>query len=1783
MDRLAGVTNYLLGPDPTKWRTGVASYGAVSYGGVYPGVDLLYKQGPSSGIDYELHLAPGADPSRITFAITGATHLALDPAGALVITAGGAQIRQPRPTVYQTVGGRQVPVDGSFVVEGSGLVGFRVGVHNASLPLVIDPVLVYSADFGGTGTGVITRTSAVAVDTKGDAFVAGGTNDTTLPVQSAYQAMCGMACSSGTDAFVSELNPSGTALVYSTYFGGTGTAAGTTTGSGIAVDSAGHVYLVGTTTSTTLPTMGAAQPTCAGACTGNGFVTEFNPTGTALAYSTYLGGSGTDSIVSMALGANGDVYVTGATNSPDFPGTAGHFQPQCIGFSAGPPATCPVGQNAFVTAINPAVSGTNGLVYSTYLGADASLNTSGIAVDGGGNAYVGGSTGSSDFHTTVGAPSCGGNSCGFVAEVAPAGTEVYARYVAGTMRFTGLNAIAVDPAGHAYVTGQTADPTFPTTAGVFQQMCQAPAGCRARTGFVTELASDGASLIFSTFLGGSVQGQDRLQYISIDASGDAYVAGTTSSPNFPTHNAFETTCSVCLNSPTLTELKPDGSDLLYSTYLQAGESDTLSGLAVTAGGDAYITSYGSNPFPTTPGSFHTGSGVIVAKIAGPATAVPPTVAAVSPSSGPPLGGTAVTITGTGLSGTTGVNFGSTPATNVQVVSDTKITAVSPAQAAISAPVSVVTPSGPSLVDPAASAQLFSYGVGDWSVTGSMATPRSEFALTTLAGAACATPGAVAHCGEILAAGGPGLSSAELYDPSTGMWTSTGSMMESRAFFAATLLPSGKVLMAGGDSELMGSTSELYDPATGTFSGLTDLSTGSGPLNRYDFTATLLNNGNVLAAGGSNVDNDPASAAQNSAELYDPATNTWSATASMTTSRLEHTATLLGDGDVLVAGGQSNSPTTGTTASAELYHPATATWSPTGSMNAARAQQAATLISGPTCTGTPEPNYCGDVLVSGGSQLASAELYNPSSGKFSFTGNQVADTSFATANLLPDGLVLSVGGSGADATDSELYNPVTGTWTVTVQMSNGRSLQTSTLLAGGRVLATGGKDEVTGNRLVSAEVFTGPPAVVSVTPAAAPYTGGTSVTIAGGGFTSATGVAFKAASDSLGVPATSFTVVSDTQITAVVPPAPIGQNLQGNDIVVTGPGGRSFTSTADVFTFQVPNVSASPRRLGFVAAFGATSPPQTVTISNQPGTLPLSVTKVGFSGSNPSEFAIAPGSDTCTGQSVAPNQSCTIGVTFTPTSSNAAAANLVITDNAPDSPQMTVSLNGAAATTASVSPSSLAFGPEPVGSATAAKTLTLTDVSGAPLDVGTLGITGTNAADFALVNDTCSAKTVAVGATCTVGVTFTPTTAGAATAMVSIVDSAAGSPQTVALSGAATATTATTIASVSPSSLAFGPEPVGSTTAAKTLALTDVSGAPLDVGTLGITGTNAAEFALVDDTCSAKTVALGATCTVAVTFTPTTAGAATAMVSIVDSAAGSPQTVALNGAATAVTTASVSPSSLAFGPEPVGSTTAAKTLTLTDVSGAPLDVGTLGITGTNAAEFALVDDTCSATTVAVGATCTVGVTFTPTTAGAATATLSIVDSAAGSPQTVALNGAATAATTASVSPSSLAFGPEPVGSTTAAKTLTLTDVSGAPLDVGTLGITGTNAAEFALVDDTCSATTVAVGATCTVGVTFTPTTAGAATATLSIVDSAAGSPQTVALNGATPGPSPVRPTAGGGYRLVASDGGIFTYGDASFFGSAGGAPLNRPVVGMAATPDGKGYRLVASDGGIFTYG
>ena len=436
------------------------------------------------------------------------------------------------------------------------------------------------------------------------------------------------------------------------------------------------------------------------------------------------------------------------------------------------------------------------------------------------------------------------------------------------------------------------------------------------------------------------------------------------------------------------------------------------------------------------------------------------------------------------------------------------------------------------------------------------------------------------------------------------------------------------------------------------------------------------------------------------------------------------------------------------------------------------------------------------------------------------------------------------------------------------------------------------------------------------------------------------------------------------------------------------------------------------------------------------------------------------------------------------------------------------VNGwAAAVTApavTLTPTSLTFASTTVGSTTAAQVVTVKNSGTAALTLTSETLTGTNATSFLISANTCTTS-LAAAATCTVSVEFKPTAAGALTASLSIADNATGSPQVVTLSGTGAAAAAPAV-TLTPTSLTFASTTVGVTTAAQVVTVKNSGTAALTLTSETLTGTNATSFLISAKTCTTS-LAAAASCTVSVEFKPAAAGALTASLSIADNATGSPQVVTLSGtgAAAAAPAITLTPASIAFPATATAATSAAQVVTVKNTGTAAATISSIALGGTNATSFVQIG-TCG-TSLAAGASCSIYVAFKPASAAALSGTLSVTDNATGSPQTVTLTGTGTAAPALTLSATSLAFPTTTHATTSAAQTVTLTNGGTTTINLSSITLAGTSPADFVQLN-TCGAT-LAPAATCQVFVAFKPAAVAAYTATLSIADNAASSPQSVA--------------------------------------------------------------------------
>jgi len=600
--------------------------------------------------------------------------------------------------------------------------------------------------------------------------------------------------------------------------------------------------------------------------------------------------------------------------------------------------------------------------------------------------------------------------------------------------------------------------------------------------------------------------------------------------------------------------------------------------------------------------------------------------------------------------------------------------------------------------------------------------------------------------------------------------------------------------------------------------------------------------------------------------------------------------------------------------------------------------------------------------------------------------------------------------------------------------------------------------------------------------------------------------------------TSAQVAAGSTCSISVTFTPGAPGIRSATLVITDNAGNSAGATQTVSLggtgVGVPSAAASPNTLTFATTtLGSSATAQTVTVTNS-GTGPLTVSQVVVGGTNPADFSQT---NTCS-TPVAVNGTCTVSVAFTPSAAGARTANLHVIDNSGNvASTQSVVLNGtgqgAAAPNGAVSPASLAFGNQNVGTSSATQTVTLSNSGSVALSIASIALGGSNAGDFSSTT-TCGASLAASGS-CNILVTFTPTAGGARSASLTITDNAgntAGSTQAVAITGTGVTVSG---AVLSVATVSFGNQNVDAESAAQTVTLSNSGSAALTISSIALGGTNPGDFSAANN--CGTSLAAGASCSIALTFTPSASGARSATLTVTDNAGGrtgSTQTAALSGTGVATPAAALAPAAgLTFASQNVGSSSTPQTVTLTNSGSAALSISSFGISGGNSGDFSS-SNNCGGT-LALGASCSIAVTFSPTAAGNRTSTLVVTDNAggtAGVTQSLSLAGTAVGVAAASVTPAALGYGNQNVGVIGAAQIITVTNNGSATLTVSGVSISGTNPGDFGATN---ACTSVAAGANCSISVTFTPGAPGARSATLTIKDNAgniAGSTQTVGLTG-----------------------------------------------------------------------
>lgn len=634
-DQLAGKTDYFIGSDRGNWHTDVPSFSRVKYSALYPGVDAVFY-GNHRRLEYDFVVAPGTDSSVIAIDLQGAQKISINSDGNAELEVSGGQVEIDRPVAYQTIDGQRREIAANYEIAGEGRLKFGLGAYDHSQPLTIDPVLDYSTFLGGSAIG--DAGYGIAVDASGNAYIAGTTYSLTFPnTANAYnQNSPGAGTTTNGAVFVTELNPTGSAELYSTYLSGDNGE----TGLGVAVDPVATascpnganpgvcIYVTGQTFSKDFPTQNAYLPGPLAADPGGAaFLAKINPAlsgVSSLVYSSFLAGQNFDFGNSVAVDAASNAYITGYTSSPAGAATSGDFFVRG-GFQAANGNV--TNGNSFLIRVDTTQSGDPSLIYSTFLGGTTSTSVpgddgNGVTVGASANAYVIGTTNSSDFPVTSAtafnatAPTGIANGAVFVTKIntaaTGAGSLVYSTFLSGATTAGDVgSAIALKPGvgNVAYVTGSTTS-AFPTTTG-------APvATSTVSVVFVSEVdtsKSGSASVPYSATVGGSGGTGDAGLGIQVDTLGNIYVGGKSGSNNFPTTpGALQPTNLNPAGDAFVLKMFPGGNgaaDVLYATYLGGSTGATPSiirSLNLDATSNVYVTGQTSDTdFPHPAGAFQT--------------------------------------------------------------------------------------------------------------------------------------------------------------------------------------------------------------------------------------------------------------------------------------------------------------------------------------------------------------------------------------------------------------------------------------------------------------------------------------------------------------------------------------------------------------------------------------------------------------------------------------------------------------------------------------------------------------------------------------------------------------------------------------------------------------------------------------------------------------------------------------------------------------------------------------------------------------------------------------------------------------------------------------------------------------------------------------------------------------------------------------------------------------------------------------------------------------------------
>jgi hypothetical protein len=560
--------NYYRGNNPENWCTHVPNYHKVFYDAIYPGINLVYYS-VNSSLKYDFIVSPGVNPDVIQIQYDLIEQdLHLTSTGELVIETSRGSLIEKQPFIYQKINGNVRKISGRYEVKEENILGFKIeDTYDTSYPLVIDPEIVYSTFLGGTDNEVC---HGIAVDSKGNTYVTGTTSSADFPVTNSYD---GFYNGNG-DVFVSKFSPStgGTdSLLYSTFLGGSSK----DNGVDIEVDFKGDVYVTGNTYSSDFPTVAALDDTLDGS--NDAFIVKMSPSLggiESLLFSSFLGGTGQDGGINIAVDSEEKIYVVGITDSPDFP-VVDPYDDSLNGSIDG-----------FIVQLAPIGAERNTLLYSTYLGGSGIEIMYGMTIDSNASVYVCGDTDSFDFPILNPLDSdLNGTTDGFVTKVSPeignTSSLVFSSYLGGISK-DGARDITIDTEENFYVTGWTYSPDFPTV-NPFD---------KTHNGFMDVFISkflpkenDSFSLSYSTYLGGT--NQDVGYGIAVDDDSTIYVVGETRSSDFWIAHPFDNKLNGD-NDGFITVISPLGNTLVCSGFLGGTQLDKIVNIGLDKDKNIYV-------------------------------------------------------------------------------------------------------------------------------------------------------------------------------------------------------------------------------------------------------------------------------------------------------------------------------------------------------------------------------------------------------------------------------------------------------------------------------------------------------------------------------------------------------------------------------------------------------------------------------------------------------------------------------------------------------------------------------------------------------------------------------------------------------------------------------------------------------------------------------------------------------------------------------------------------------------------------------------------------------------------------------------------------------------------------------------------------------------------------------------------------------------------------------------------------------------------------------------------